>query len=199
MAVSCPECGFELKPVFFESAEFHSCNVCGKDVSLRTFPAMYRPPELISAAELARGEEEASCFYHDSKKAVQTCSSCGRFICALCAAEFGGEVLCPGCVVATEQQIATTKNRPGKLERERTLYDSLALLMATWPALTISFSIFGAPAAVYLAIRYWKRPSSIVRRFGYRKHLALILGLAQIGFWIAFLIIGITAQRAARR
>jgi hypothetical protein len=70
-----------------------------------------------------------------------------------------------------------------RLERGRTLYDSMALMAATLPALTVWFSIFGGPVAVYIAIRYWKRPTSIVRRYPWRKWLALALGLAETGGW----------------
>jgi uncharacterized paraquat-inducible protein A len=192
MALTCPECNFELKPGFFESPEYQACNICGVEVALRAFPAAYQPPQLISAADLNRSEDDASCFYHDSKRAAQTCSQCGRFICALCAAEFGGNIFCPGCVVSGEKRSTLPQ-----LERERTLYDSLALMLATWPMLTISLSIIGAPAAIYIAARYWKRPTSIVRRSGYRKYLAIVLALLQLGFW-GLAIFGLIVQSRNR-
>jgi hypothetical protein len=37
-----------------------------------------------------------------------------------------------------------------------------------------------------MALRYWKRPTSIVRRYQWRKWLALGLGLAETGGWIWF-------------
>ena len=179
MALTCPECDFDLKPHFFESSDYHTCHMCAQDISLRPFPACFKPPPLISQADLSLEDDDAACFYHDSKRASQTCSQCGRFLCALCAAEFGGDILCPGCIVSGQK-----KSTMERLERERTLYDSIALMLATWPMLTISLSIFGGPAAIYVAIRYWKRPTSIVRRSGYRKYLAIALGLIQIAFWV---------------
>jgi len=143
------------------------------------FPACFTEPSRISAADLKRGENEASCFHHESKKAVQVCTRCGKFLCALCASEFGNDVLCPECLVAGE-----VKRSDMRLERGRTLYDSIALTLAVAPAMTLTFSIFGAPAALYVALRYWKRPDSIVRRFRWRRWLAAFLGLAQIAFWI---------------
>ena len=100
-------------------------------------------------------------------------------MCALCSAQIGEDVLCPACVVSGEK-------KSQRLERGRTLYDSLALMVAVLPALTVSFSIFGGPVAVYMALRYWKRPTSIVRRYQWRKWLALGLGLAETGGWIWF-------------
>ncbi len=57
-------------------------------------------------------------------------------------------------------------------------------MTATLPVLTISFTIIGGPVAVYLAVRYWKKPTSIVRRYQWRKWLALALGLAETGGWV---------------
>jgi hypothetical protein len=141
---------------------------------------------VITRADLERGEEDASCFYHESKKAAHSCSQCGKFVCALCAAQIGEQILCPGCIVAGEKG-AGKKNRSfaaDRLERGRPLYDSLALIIAVLPAFTISLTIIGGPAAVYLALRYWKRPTSIVRRYQWRKWLALGLGLAETGGWV---------------
>jgi hypothetical protein len=178
MALTCPECGFELKPYFLESPEYRPCHVCGHEISAMPYPAAFRAAKVLTAAELRRGEEDASCFYHESKKAAHACSQCGKFVCGLCAAQIGAEVLCPACLVSGE------KKASGRLERERPLYDSLALVVAVLPAMTISLSIIGGPVAVYLALRYWKRPTSIVRRYAWRKWLALGLGLAETGAWV---------------
>jgi hypothetical protein len=155
------------------------------------FPACFAPPAKITAVDLRRGENEACCFHHESKKAVHLCSRCGKFLCALCAAEFGHDVLCPECLVAGEQ-----KHSDARLEQRRTLYDSIALTLALAPAFTISFTVFGAPAAVYMAVRYWKQQDSIVRRYRWRRWLALGLGLGEIVFWI--FVIGLAVTRRVR-
>jgi len=177
MALACPECGFELKPYFLESPDYRPCHVCGHETSVLPYPACFAAGQVITQADLRREEEDASCFYHESKKAVHSCSQCGRFVCALCSAQIGEEILCPSCVVSSEK-------KSSRLERGRTLYDSLALIVAILPAMTVSFSIVGGPVAVYLALRYWKRPGSMVRRYQWRKWLALGLGLAETGGWI---------------
>jgi hypothetical protein len=182
MALACPECGFELKPDFTASSEYRACHVCGHETSVLPYPSCFAQGQTITQADLRREEDDASCFYHESKKAANACAQCGRFICALCSAQIGEQVLCPACVVSSEK--ASGEKRPGRLERGRTLYDSLSLIVAVFPALTISFSIVGGPIAVYLALRYWKRPGSVVRRYQWRKWLALGLGLAETGGWI---------------
>lgn len=181
MALACPECGFELKPHFLESPEYRPCHVCGHETSVLPYPVCYVAEQRITPADLQREEEDASCFYHESKKAAQSCSQCGKFLCALCSAQIGNDVLCPSCVVAGEK-------KSQRLQRGRTLYDSMALMVAVLPALTVSFSIFGGPISVFLALRYWRRPTSLVRRYQWRKWLALGLGLAETGGWIWFFV-----------
>jgi hypothetical protein len=192
MAVACPECGLDLKPAFFESPEYRQCHICGTEISVLPFPACFVPPQKITAHDLHRGEEEASCFHHEARKAVHTCSRCGKFLCLLCAAEFGDDVLCPECLVTGER-----KGADARLERGRTLYHSIALALAVGPACTLSLSIFGAPAAVYMTLRYWRQPESIVRRYRWRRWAALLLGLAEIAFWI--FIIAFTVTRSPTR
>jgi hypothetical protein len=183
MALACPECGFELKPYFRESTEYRPCHVCGRETSVWSYPACFLPAQAITAADLRRDEEDAACFYHESRKAVQVCSQCGRFVCALCAAQIGNDVLCPSCLVPGERRPGA-RGSADRLERERTLYDSIALMVAIVPALTVWLSIVGGPAAVYIVLRYWKRPAGLVRRYRWRKWLALGLGLAQTGGWV---------------
>jgi hypothetical protein len=182
MALACPECGFELKPYFLESPDYRPCHVCGHETSALPYPACFAAAKVITAADLSREEDDASCFYHESKKAMQSCSQCGRFLCALCAAQIGNDVLCPSCIVSGEKRPGADKIAD-RLERGRTLYDSTALIVAVLPALTVWLSLFGGPASVFIALRYWRRPSSIVRRYQWRKWLALALGLAQTGGW----------------
>ena len=193
MALACPECGFELKPAFFESSDFRNCQICGVEVSATPFPACFADSKTITAMELDRGEDETSCFHHDSKKAIADCTRCGKFLCALCAVEVGSDVLCPECLVSGEQKASDPR-----LERERTLYDSIALTIAILPAMTISLSILGAPAAMYVALRYWRRPSSLVRRFGWRKYAAVLIALAQLAFWAVAIGAAIMQPRVAR-
>jgi hypothetical protein len=101
--------------------------------------------------------------------------------------EFSGAIWCPECLEA-----GRTRKRVVNLENQRTLYDSIALALSTWPLLFVYPSLVTAPAALFCSIFYWNRPTSIVRRHGkIRFILAIAFSLIQIGLWIALLIFAI--------
>jgi hypothetical protein len=92
--------------------------------------------------------------------------------------------LCPGCF-----EKGRTKGRIKNLENHRTCYDTIALLVAAVPLVMIVFpwfTIFTAPLAIYLTVRHWKAPTSIIRRTKIRFILAFILAGGQIAGWILF-------------
>jgi hypothetical protein len=75
-----------------------------------------------------------------------------------------------------------------KLENRRALHDSIALAVAVYPIITVWLTIIGAPIAIYLVIRHWNSPISVVRHSRWRFVLALIIALLEIGGWAAVLI-----------
>ena len=126
--------------------------------------------------------DEASCFYHPQKKAVVPCDSCGRFLCALCDVELHDEHLCPNCLESGRK-----KGNLKHLDKERILYDNIALRVAIYPLILFFFwfvTIITAPAAIVLSIWYWKRPSSVLPRTKIRFILAILIAFAQIGAWV---------------
>jgi hypothetical protein len=189
VAIRCTGCGFPLSNDVLEAGsvarEFRPCGFCGAETLALVFPAMFAPPSIPSAAEMAAGAGDATCFYHASKRASAPCSQCGRFLCALCTVELSGTVWCPECIEA-----GRTRKRVVNLESQRTLYDSIALGLATWPILFFFYpSLATAPAALFFSIFYWRRPTSIVRRHPkFRLVLAMILSLIQIAIWITLAI-----------
>jgi hypothetical protein len=124
-------------------------------------------------------ENEASCFYHPQKKAVLPCEGCGRFLCALCDCELHGQHFCPACL-----ETGKKKGKIKRLENERVLYDDLALALAVLPLLIFYFTLVTAPIALYIAIRYWNSPRSIVRRqTHWRFVIAIIFATLEIAGW----------------
>jgi hypothetical protein len=150
-------------------------------VEVAVFPAFLRPPARGSQAEPLLVEGEASCFYHPQKKAVVPCQACGRFLCALCDCELQGRHFCPGCLESGRQ-----KGKIETLENQRTLYDGVALALAVYPVvliLGIYFTFLTAPMALYVAIRYWNAPRSIVGRTRIRSVMAVGLALMELAGW----------------
>ena len=192
MAIRCTGCGSPLSNDVLEGGnaarEFRACPFCGSPTMALVFPAMFAPPSVPTPAEMAAGIHDATCFYHASKRAAAPCSQCGRFLCALCSVEFSGAVWCPECFEA-----GRTRKRVVNLENQRTLHDSIALALSTWPVLFFFYpSLVTAPAALFFSIVYWKRPSSIVRRHPkFRLVLAMVFSSIQIGLWIVFIIFAV--------
>ena len=176
MTVPCNRCDILLLSWDVASADAAVCPSCRAESTVRVYPAMFQATRRVHTE--TAGEGEATCFDHPGKRAVAACSQCGRYVCALCSVELKNETWCPTCV-ATGKRHA----KVAELENARTLYDSMALVVALAPLIAWPITLLSAPAAVYLAIRHWKRPLSVVRRTRWRFVAAILLGLAQISGW----------------
>ena len=183
--LTCPKCkgAIVAGPGYVASYDW-TCYVCGCDIDVAAFPALYLPPRQGSAGEGLVIADDASCFYHPAKKAVIHCDHCGRFLCALCDVEFHEEHLCPQCL-----ETGAKKGKIKKLQNQRVLYDNIALSLAILPMLIFYFTPITAPIALFVAIRYWKSPGSVLPRTKIRYVLAIIIASLQIAGWA----IGFTA------
>ena len=191
-SIGCPRCGMELPRRVVESGDYSFCSICGAELWVTGFPALFAAAADVTAAR-ERGEGEAACFHHESRPAVHDCGRCGKFLCELCASVVGQEYLCPSCLVAGIQGGSDTR-----LQQERTLFDSIALTLGIAPIITVWFTGFGGAAAIYTALRYWKQPTSIVRRWGWRKYAAIVFGLGEIAIFV-LLIAALIAQTQRAR
>jgi hypothetical protein len=192
LVVKCPKCQAPLDSGILNTGELQPCGGCLALVQAEVFPALFRRAARGVEGEQVLLEDEASCFYHPLKKAVRPCDGCGRFLCALCDCELNGQHYCPSCLEAGRK-----KGKIKNLENHRTNYDSLALTLVLGPlvlSLTIVFysafllTIFTAPAAIFIAIRHWNSPRSIVHRTKIRFVLAIILGVLELIGWVAIII-----------
>jgi DNA-directed RNA polymerase subunit RPC12/RpoP len=187
--IHCGRCEAELPPEAIEPRDWAICPACSSEVIVRAFPAILTKPEVVSPAAIQAGEGEAACFFHPGKTAAVPCSRCGRFLCQLCRVEFRGEDWCPECLSS-----GIKKKRIATLENHRTLYDSIALGLAIlplpffWP-----LTIATAPAALYVALRYWKAPLSVVRRTRIRFVVAMVFAVAQIAAWTWFIAFAVAS------
>lgn len=166
------------------SNSLSACPACVGLLRADVFPAFYKSLPEGRPGEALQMDKEAGCFYHPGKKAVVPCSVCGRFVCALCDVALNGRHLCPACL-----EKGKTKGKIKNLENHRTCYDTIALLVATVPLLMFFFpwfTIITAPLAIYLTVRHWKAPTSIIPRTKVRFILAAAIASLQIAGWIFF-------------
>jgi hypothetical protein len=189
--IQCPECRAWLFDGIINQPELAPCPACGAPLQIEVFPALFRKFKAGQSGEAVLVEGESSCFYHPQKKAMLPCDGCGRFLCALCDCELNGQHFCPACLEAGK-----AKGKIKNVDNERTLYDSVALSLAVYPLLLFYFSLITAPMALYVAIRYWKAPQSILRRTKIRYIAAITISLLQISGWAIFFIAVSTRHRS---
>ena len=175
-ATACATCSLPVPEEFWNREEGVRCRGCGHRVRALVFPAIEHAA--IGAAPAAIGAEaEASCFYHPLSRAAQVCQECGRFLCNLCDLEVDGRHICPRCF---ESGISAHKIEMA--ETRRTMYDTMALALSTLPVLLIWPALIGAPWALFLVVRRWIAPSSVVPRTKIRFILAAVFALGELVF-----------------
>ena len=188
--LSCPKCQTRLLHGVFNLPGLEPCPNCSTPLQIEVFPAFFRKITPGQSAQAVMLEGESSCFFHPLKKAVVPCAGCGRFLCALCDCEFAGEHFCPACL-----ETGKSKGKIRALDNSRTRYDNIALGLSLLPLLIFYFTIVTAPMTLFVAIRYWKAPRSLVRRTRVRFIIAMVIALAQIIGWSS-LLIAIVAKKS---
>ncbi len=137
-------------PTVYNTTDFIRCPSCNSEIRVDVFPALFEKPTGVQSGQSLIVESEPSCFYHEKKKGVVTCESCGRFLSALCDVELSGQHLCPGCL-----QVGKEKGKLRNLEDHRTLYDNIALGLAILPVLLMVWpSVVTAPMSVFMTARH---------------------------------------------
>jgi hypothetical protein len=190
-AICCGECSWPVPVEAWNRDEGVRCPGCSHRVDALVFPAIEgRRAGALPEAVIA--ETEAACFYHPSSRAAIPCDECGRFLCSLCDIEIDGRHLCPICF-----ESGVRGNKLEVAETQRTMYDTVALAMATLPALLLWPAILAAPAALFVIVRRWRAPGSVVPRTRIRFYLAALFALGEIGFFV--FLIRLFIQQAARR
>ena len=181
--VVCTKCG---KPVpaqrFADDAPFR-CTGCRELIRLELYPAFYRASGGVQLGEAVTGEGEATCYYHQQKKATLFCSDCGRFLCSLCEVRIGDQSLCPTCI-----EKGLKEGGMESLVTHRALYDSLALSLSLLPLLFFLITVVTAPLSIYIALRNWNKPGSLLPRSRFRFVCAIFCSSLQIIGWGALLV-----------
>ena len=180
--ISCTRCKTPISAQALNTFALIPCPACQTFIRADVYPALFRTLPSGRTGETLQAESEAGCFYHPGKKAAVSCSACGRFLCALCDVELNNRHLCPACL-----EKAKTKRKIKNLETHRVCYDKIALFVALISLILIWPTIVTAPVVVFMVIRYWKAPGSIIPRSKIRFILAFGIACLQIAGWILVL------------
>ena len=178
--ITCTQCKTPINSQALNTYALTACVSCGTPIRADAYPALFRKLPSGQGGAPIQGEE-ASCFYHSAKKAAVACSACGRFLCALCDVEFNDRHLCPACL-----EKGKTKRKIKNLENHRVCYDTVALAVALISTLFIWPTILSAPVVLFMVVRYWNAPSSIIPRSKIRFILAFVIAGLQIAGWVLF-------------
>lgn len=166
------------------SGETLTCGRCGRENWVTAFAGLgsvltSQPPSLpIEPPQPG----DPVCFYSPQRKATQSCNHCGVLISDVWSARWGSDVICLKCL----DQLRA-KGGDSRFEKKRILWDNIALALALLP-MTIflwPFVFITAPAALFISIRYWKGPFSMVPRSHFRMAVALLISLVQVGVMVA--------------
>lgn len=172
-------CRTELPWSSFNAPNPSPCPVCGIETAVTVFPSYYNPPPRQAVSDSVLIDGEAACFHHPNRKAVVACESCGRFLCALCHVNFGGQNFCAACI-----ETGRKKDRITSGTNRRVRYDDQAIALSVYPLVLFPVTIITAPAALAIAIRRWKSPMSIFGRSRSKLVLASILSTIEIAAWV---------------
>ena len=178
--ITCTQCRTAINSQALNTYALTACVSCGTPIRTDVYPALFRKLPSGQGGAPIQGEE-ASCFYHPAKKAAVACSACGRFLCALCDMEFNDRHLCPACL-----EKGKTKRKIKNLENHRVCYDTVALAVALISTLFIWPTILSAPIVLFMVVRYWNAPGSIIPRSKIRFILAFAIAGLQIAGWVLF-------------
>ena len=175
--ISCSRCRRVIPPEAYNLGSAAPCPACSEPAQVEAYPAILAGPAVGRRGETILTEGQASCFHHAQKKATAACDHCGRFLCALCATELGQRQLCLDCY---KQELAgpAEPNGGANSVRQFTRYDNVALTLSILP-------IFGltAVAAIFVAIGFWGRRTSVLPQSHVRGVLAIVLSLGQLVAW----------------
>lgn len=196
--VRCSSCGSGMADALFQRTGAALCPACGREVHASLLPALFKTPALQPPAlpEEPPAPGEAVCFYNPDRRATKVCDHCGVFVSEAWAAKWGAQTVCLKCL-----EDLRSKHKDTRFEAKRTLWDNVALFLAVGPwvlalmfvatLLLYGFAFFcilltlvTAPAAVFIALRYWNAPRSLVPRGRGRLAWALGLSLLQVGGWV---------------
>lgn len=174
--LTCPRCRMPVPAQILNLGRLTKCPGCDSGLEAEVFPAFFREHSGAGLGERVLADDDASCFYHPGRKAAGACEYCGRFVCSLCELEFHDQKICPRCL-----ETGREKGRLKALENRCVMYDNIALTLALAGAFCFPF-LFSL-AALFVVVRYWKAPQSLIRRGRMRMGVAALVAVLGLAGW----------------
>jgi hypothetical protein len=160
-ALRCNNCR-ALLPTEVVNARAQQCPSCRTSVRVQAYPALLRRDLGPAPIKRVADANDSACYYHDNRRAERECTSCGRFVCALCDIELGEDTLCPSCLERHMKDKSLAR-----LDFGRTRWDRVNTSLAAFGLLSFScipIVFITAPAAIGIAIKHRATPLSIFPR-----------------------------------
>jgi len=173
----CPQCGRTLGDLSWHDSEEGVCRSCLTEFEFMRFPELSAKRQGATPKAVVV-PEHATCYHHPENQAEVVCAGCGRFLCSVCAVNFGGRVICAACIKAGLETDARSI-------KSRVLFDGVALSIAVLPILAWPVTLVSAPIALGTAIYGWRKPPSLVTPGRSKLVAAALVSLAEIAGWVA--------------
>lgn len=184
IVIACPKCHSIQSVGTVNTGRMQPCPQCRTALRIDVFNAFLGGHEADAAVASTHAQGQAECFYHPGQLAIVPCEACGRLLCAVCQVELEGRSLCMACL-----QAGRDKQKITAMQNSRVRYDEIALALAFWPLLMIFPTLVTAPAAIFYAVRHFRRPSPVLPKGWVQGSAAMLLAGAQIVGWIIFLVL----------
>lgn len=173
----CPSCRSGLHVQTSSRRLAERCPVCGSEVEATLFPrlrAALPPPSSPLAVDGG-----SVCSFFPELKASKVCDECGCLLSEKAAVSWADGDYCLPCLHRLREE-----RREGDFIARASLHDHRALALVT---LLAPFTLFTAPLALFILLRYRKERASFTPRGRARWWLAFVLSLLWIGLWTALL------------
>jgi len=186
-ALACESCHMMLPPSIANRGEPARCPRCDTLFTVDVFPAAFRTADDTGGSDTLVDSEAASCFVHGDRKAVTSCTRCGKFLCRLCDVSLLGGHYCTGCL----ESLRNDPSGASVLTSGYLRWEVLALLLTLFCFLLSPFVFVLSPAALVFAILGWRAPRGPVGHPRRRAGMLIALHLALTGLMLSFIVFGI--------
>jgi len=190
---SCPSCKAPVAPSENPSEgralTLAPCPGCGKAIAVLVFPASGR--RAGGDAGAVAGDGDAVCFHHPAKRAEIACDACGRFLCGLCRVELDGRAVCAACFTQAHTHTRKTRlkgNATSANVSQCMRHDKIALACVVTAPFLYFLSFVNAGIALYLCIRHWRTPISVIPRNRWRFAVAGIGASVILALWVVLIV-----------